>query len=376
MALTNAFIRNVKPLPKVKRYADATGNGLLLTVQPSGSKQWIQRTMISGKQRDLGLGSYPSVSLADARTQAWANKREIQLTGTLSVKTSPTVGELAAEYISLHSPSWSAGTLSAWNTTLDVHILPVLGHVRVSSVTVDDCLRLLVSKSNGTQGSVRQRLRTILDVALAKRLIDHNPCGDAIAVLLPKETRLESSPRHFESMPYADLPRFMAKVRAGRATISNLCLQLLIHTGVRHSEVRGAEWSEIDMDQALWNIPPERMKSRKAHIVPLTAQALEVIKRLPRTDSPLLFANTKNTGCISGTILTKTFRRYTSEYTLHGFRASLSTWAAECTSYPREIAEHALAHTVGSRVERCYQRSTLLEQRRELMGVWAEYLHK
>ena len=311
------------------------------------------------------------MGLQEAREKAFHTVKVARSGGDPTPKRIPTIGELGQTYVELHSPTWSKGTHAVWIGSLENHIYPDLAHKRADQVTVDDCLNLILSKSSGTQGTVRQRLRCILDVAVAKRLIEFNPAGEALNVLIPKQNGNQR--KHFDALDYKGLPEFMGRLRSQPATVANLALQFVVLTALRHNEVRGARWSEIDLGNAVWVIPAERMKGRKAHTVPLPPAAVAILKALPRK-SELVFPNRTGAKPISGTVLTNALRKITDQGTLHGFRTSFRMWAAEQTEYSRELAEHALSHAVGSVIERSYQRSTLVDQRRELMNDWADFL--
>ena len=383
--LTAHFIKTVEPQPTLKRYSD--GNGLLLAIAPSGSKCWIQRVRVNGKRQDRGLGRFPFVPLSAAREIAFQDMAAIKrgqnpftAAGPVAAaahapieSAAPTFAEVAAEFVALHKHEWSAATLTAWQSTLDQHLLPALGKIRVDEITPDTALRLLhkLRDKPAALKNTRQRLRAIMASAEARQLIDRNPITSGLDKLLPKG----SGTKHHAALPYADLPALVPKIREGHALLAaRLALEFVILTACRSAEVRGARWSEIDWDNATWEISGERMKSRRPHVVPLSDRAVEILKAvrdLPPADSGFTFPS-RNGGPISDTPFRKLMKG--TGGTVHGLRSGFRDWAAEQTDFPAELAEHALAHAVGDQTVRSYQRSALVERRRELMQDWADYL--
>ena len=363
--LKESFVRTAKPQAKAKRYSDKTGCGLLLVVQPTGSKQWIQRIVADGKRRDMGLGSYPAIGLSDARTQAWENKRRAMLGLPLGRTKAPTVGELTDEYVEIHGHTWAKNTARTWRSTLD-RIGTTFGSVPVDRLTVDHVLavmRPLQQSQPAAAKQLRQRLKAILDIAVARRLIDYNPAGDTLSALLPKPC---AKPKHHAAMPYADVPAFYTSLPD---TSAGNALRFLILTATRTNEIRGMTWEEIDLEALTWTIPAERMKGSKAHTVPLSDAAMQLLQGAAPKQGGLVFP------ADTGKLLPEhVFRRLVSGYTAHGFRSAFNDWALEQTDVPREVADHALSHMVGNKTEQAYARTTMLEKRANLMQEWSEYL--
>ena len=220
---------------------------------------------------------------------------------------------------------------------------------------------------------MRQRIGAVLDWAKAAghRAGDNPVVG--VTKGLPKQSE---RPEHHAALPYADVPAFVARLRGSdRAELTKLAFEFLILTAMRTSEVRGTEWQEVDEAEALWTVPAGRMKKRREHRVPLSGRALDIIKsaRVLGDGSPLVFPGRNPTKPMSNTIFEMTLRRMQVPVTTHGFRSSFRDWAAETTNLPREVAEMALAHTVGNKVEAAYRRGDLLAKRRELMELWSTF---
>jgi integrase len=366
------------------RYAD--GNGLYLLVDPNGAKRWILRTVIHSKRTDMGLGSVRLVTLADARKRA-AEHRGIARDGgdpialrRESSRTVPTFQQAAEAVHAGHSESWNnAKHRDQWINTLTAYVFPELGAKRVNLITSADVLRVLtpiwLSKPE-TARRVLQRIRTVLDWAKAAgHRAGDNPV-QGVAKGLPKHTERRG---HFTALPYADVPAFVTALHAsGAGGVAQLAFEFLILNASRTGEVLGAKWSEIDTAKALWTIPADRMKSKLEHRVPLSKRALELLKATGAANSNpkqgFIFAGRKPSEPLSNMAFLMTLRRMGYDVTAHGFRSAFRDWAAERTNFPREVCEGALAHINKNKVEAAYLRSDLFEQRRALMGQWAQYV--
>lgn len=376
--LSPAFVSKTK---QPGRYAD--GNGLYLLVEPSGSRRWEQRIVIRGKRRTLGLGGFPLVSLAEARTVAIENRKVARSGGDpLAAKRVaagiPTFAEATAHVFDLRRPGWrSARHAEQWIGSLNEYAAPKLGALSVDSIDAADILAVLTPLWHAmpvTAQRLRQRIGTVLKWAIAQGYRLDNP-ADAIAYALPRQSR---RPVHQSSIPYTAVSEAIAAVRTSNASRSaRLALEFMVLTAARSGEVTGCTWQEIDMEERTWTVPASRMKAGRVHRVPLSKRALEVLAEArklgngrgpvfpgPKTGRPMFRAR---------------FSRLLSQLGIptvpHGFRTSFRVWAQERTDVPREVCEAALAHTNPNKAEAAYARSDLFDRRRELMDRWSRYLN-
>lgn len=379
--LSAAFCRTVKA---PGRYTDGGrgANGLYLRVwrRTNGrvGKSWAQRIRINGRPTNLGLGRYPEVGLAAARAKALENRRAVAAgLDPRRGRRMPTFAEAAEKVIALHSESWKAGSElpAKWRQTLRDYANPTIGGKPVGDVTRADVLAILTPIWTSKPAAARQahqRVGAILKWAVASGFLDHNPAGDAVIAALPSNR----GTKHHRALPHSRVREILAMVRAADRfqPSSRLALELLILTACRTVEARGASWAEIDQGGRVWTIPAARMKARKAHRVPLSAAALDVLDRAKalRGRNDLVFPSRRTGRQVSTTALGDVLRWLGVDGTVHGFRTSFRTWAAEQRGVDRE-AEQALAHRPKG-VEGVYQRSDLLEARRGLMEAWAEYV--
>ncbi len=370
------------------------GGGLYLQVK-GGGRSWLLRYMIDRKARYMGLGPFPDVSLADARGEAGqcrkllrdgidpieARQRSRQ-EARLQAARSLTFRDCAELYIEDHKAGWrNAKHATQWGNTLEAYAYPVFGSLPVQSVNmafVTKVLRPIWSEKPETASRVRQRIEAVLDWAKVNEYRSgDNPARwrGHLEKVLPKRSKVRAV-KHFEAMPYAELPGFYIKL-VKRDTISAKAMAWTILTAARSGETRGATWGEINRDEAIWTVPGERTKSGRDHRVPLTDEALSVLDGLKHlNDNPdaLLFPNPR------GKVLSDTaMRRYLQQRmdqpgtTVHGFRSSFRDWAAERTNFPRELAEAALAHVLRDKTEAAYQRGDMLARRKKLMEAWAKF---
>lgn len=378
--LSAAFVRQKKA---PGRYVD--GNGLCLLVEPSGAARWVLRVQTRGKRRDVGLGSAQTVTLSEARELAHDVRRKArQGEDPVAARRAqregvPTFEAMAKTVHAAHLETWRNGKHTAqWLTTLEAYAFPTIGKLRVNRIETGDVLKLLLpiwTAKPETARRVLQRVRAVIDHATAAgHRSGENPCRIA-AIGLPKQG---DTVKHFAALPYANLPAFVVKLRTsdGAETVK-LALEFLILTAARSGEVRGARWDEIDLAAKLWTIPAERMKAEREHVVPLADRAIEIIARARELAPPkaeLVFpSNRSKGGGLSDMALTMVLRRLKVEATAHGFRSTFRDWCSEETDFPGEVAEMALAHAIGSKVEAAYRRGKLLEKRRELMDAWAAF---
>lgn len=358
------------------------GNGLYLSVAESGSKSWRMIYSVGGKRRELGLGSTTVVTLAAARAKALEGLalrregRDPKLVWKTVTNGVPTFGEAALDFIDGRESGWkNAKHRQQWRNTLATYAKPIW-EMPVSDIGVDDVLRVLrpiwVAKAE-TAKRVRGRIESVLDAANVRgHRSGENPAmwRGNLALLLPKQRK--GPKQHLPAMPFDDVPAFMVRL-AEREALSARALELTILTAVRTSEALQARWDEFDLNARLWIIPADRMKAGKEHRVPLSPQTLELLESLPRV-GPFVFPGLKAGKPLSNMAMEMVLRRMeVTDCTVHGFRSSFRDWCGEKTAFPRDIAEMALAHTVGSDVERAYRRGDALEKRRELMAQWGAY---
>ena len=374
-------VAKVKSLSEPGRYGD--GGTLFLNIAPGGSKSWIQRLTIDGVRRDIGLGGFPLVSLVEARDKAFENRKLARASGDpLAAKRRvklPTFREAAKRTFEANRPRWrSEKVAKKWWQSLEKHAFPILGDKRLDRIGREDVLRVLTPlwTSRPEQArKLRQSIRTTLSWAQAHGLVEINMAGEAINGALPAQPAVKE---HLRALPHREVATAMETVEASRASLAaKLCLRFTILNAARSGEARGALWSDIDLEACEWRIPANRMKSGVEHRVPLSDAALAVLEqaRPMRDNSDLIFPSPVRRGrALSDMSLTKVLRDtgLAERATVHGFRSSFRDWCAE-TGKPREIAEAALAHTVGG-VEGAYFRSDLFERRCRLMADWAAYL--
>jgi integrase len=287
-----------------------------------------------------------------------------------------TFRQVAESYISANEGGWRNDKhRQQWKTTLSTYVYPVIGEMPVAEVGTAHVLQILEpiwKEKAETASRVRGRIETILDAAKARGYREgENPARwrGHIAQILPARSRLTRG--HHKALPYEAIPEFVGKLRA-REAVAALALEFTILTAARTGEVIGAKWDEVDMDKAIWTIPPARMKAGKEHRVPLSARAVEILNETQRFGKEWLFPAARG-GKLSGMAMTMLLRRMGVDVTVHGFRSAFRDWAAERTSYAHEVAEMALAHTIENKVERAYRRGDLFDKRRRLMDDWAAY---
>lgn len=374
-------LKLVRAITEPGFYGD--GNTLFLRVAPGGSKQWVQRLTVHGRRRSIGLGGVSYVTLAEAREAALENRRVARRGGDpLAEKrraNAPRFREAAQSTWESLRPRWRNAKVAAnWLQQLERHAMKRLGDLPVNQIDREDVLAVLTpiwGRKQETARRVRRYIRTTLDWCLAHGFVETNVAGDSINGALP---RMASVKAHYKALPYGEVSEVLQAVEAsGASSTVRLALTFLIYTTARSGEVRGAVWSEIDTGKRVWKIPGERMKAGAEHRVPLSAPAVRIIKRAKKLHkgSELVFPSPiRRDRPISDATLSKLLRStgVAGQATVHGFRSTFRDWCAD-TGKPRELAEAALAHTVGG-VEGAYFRSDLFERRRELMDDWAEHL--
>ena len=379
----------VKSISDPGRHGD--GDGLYLNVAPSGSKSWVQRIVIAGRRRDIGLGPFPTVSLAQARGMAISNrvavadgrnplaeKREAKAAAQQGAPSVPTFAQAALQVIELRRPTWSSSKHAAqWTATLRTYAFPVLGDMAVDSITAADALAVLEpiwTAKPETASRVRQRMETVLDWAVSHGYRLDNPAGRSLLKVLPAVKRLK---QHHPSLPYEQVPAALDLVRQSNASLrTKLAFEFLVLTAARSGEVRQAEWCEVDWTKQSWDIPALRMKARRSHRVPLSTRSVAVLQAAWEISGPdgLIFPAGPGDRTVSDMTFTALLRRLDIPAVPHGFRSSFRNWVEECTETPWSVAESALAHNIGNATQAAYMTSDLFEQRRELMERWARFV--
>jgi integrase len=359
------------------------GGNLWLQVTETGARTWLFRFRHAGKARAMGLGPLHTISLAEARDKA-RECRQLLLSGLDPIETrnakrlgerlaaakSMTFQECAEAYIAAHQAGWrNAKHAAQWPATLAAYVYPVIGALPVQAVDVTLVMKALEpiwTVKPETAGRVRGRIEVVLDWATTRGYRSgENPARwrGHLENLLPAKRKVRRV-EHLAALHYAEISAFMAELRA-QESVAARALEFAILTAARTGEVTGARWSEIDVEGRLWTIPAERMKAGREHRVPLSEAARAILAGLERKGSRIF--------PISADTMLDLLSKMRPGVTVHGFRSTFRTWAIEQTSTPREVAEMALAHAVGTAVEQAYQRSDLFEKRRQLAEAWARF---
>lgn len=370
------------------RHAD--GDGLYLSVSKSGARSWLFMWTRQGKRTEMGLGSAvrgtAPVSLAEARRKA-DEIRGILATGgdpltdfseRAEKRNAVTFGELATAYVDEMAPNWSNPKhIAQWRMTLSKYAAPI-SRKPIDAIGLQDVLRVLRpiwQEKPETASRLRGRIEKVLDHATVKGLrTGDNPArwkGHLDAVLPSAKRRIV---KHHRAMAYTDVPAFWQRLEEIEGSGAQ-AIRFTILTAARSGEVLGAQWSEIDLDARIWTIAAERMKARREHRIPLSDAALEVLQQAAAVRmGDFIFTGRDPAKPASNMMMTAVLRRLEVDATVHGFRSSFRDFAGEETSFPREVAEQALAHVVGDETERAYRRGDALEKRRQLMVTWASFV--
>ena len=390
--LTTKKVEHAKP----GRHSD--GDGLMLLVKPTGGKSWILRVQMSGKRRDIGLGSVSDfdgkitigdeiplldkrvLTLAEARLKA-ATLRHFAKAGRdpvaeLRKDRSPvrSFAQAAAETHRKMKPQWSEKTATAFIVSLEQHAIPMLGAMPINEIdpkAIANTLQPIWTDKPMIARKVRQRIGKVLNYSQAQGWREIGMPNAAVSELLP----LQAAPGNLEALPYKEVPAFLSAL-GEQESIGRLALRFLILTAARSGEVRGARWSQIDFHERLWNRPKELMKGRnsKPHVVTLNAPAIAVLQSASlhrRSDSDLIFPS--RSGKVLSDMALSGFMKGLNA-TPHGFRSSFRDFAAERQpEIPDPVAEAALAHKVPDKVIAAYKRTNFLELRRTLLGAWGDY---
>ncbi|MCW2317640.1 integrase [Rhodoblastus acidophilus] len=383
ITLNRLNAKTVAAITSPGRHSD--GGGLYLSVSKTGGKSWVFFYKLNGRQREMGFGAVHAVTLAKARELAVAAR------GDLAAKIDPldkrrqerekpatkTFGEVAAEYVTAHQHEWrNEKHVHQWTSALQMHAAP-LWKVPIDAIDTDDVVATLAplwSRVPETARRVRGRIEAILDAAKVRKLrTGDNPARwrGHLDKLLAAPTKLVRG--HHAAIPYDRMPAFWLQL-APLTNMSYCALRFLILTAARSGEVRGATWDEIDFENAVWTVPAERMKAGRPHRVPLSRAAVALLEKMRELKtSDLIFPGHRGNK-MSDMTMSAAMKRICDDATPHGFRSTFRDWAGDETHFPREVAEAALAHVVGNKVEAAYRRSDALEKRRALMEQWAVYV--
>ena len=368
-------------------HAVGTVSGLCLCVKPTGARSWVLRTKIGTRRAELGLGGYPTVTLADAIEEARDALRKIRAGVDPAAErraTRKTVEwtfkRCGEAYIEAHRAGWrNAKHGTQWENTLTTYVYPKFGHKHVRDISKGDVLAAIEpewSTKNETMVRVRNRIELILAWAMQREYRPEGPnparWRGNLDVALPKPSSVNKR-EHFEAVAIDDMHAFMKRLQeaAGQGARA---LEFAILTASRTGAVRAAIWDEIDLEGCTWTTPGDKMKSGRPHRVPLSPRAVELLEALPRmAGTELVFPGVQGKA-MSDMSLTAVMRRLGLSAVPHGFRSTFSDWCAERTATPAEVREMALAHAVGDKTEEAYRRGDLYEKRRQLMEMWADFL--
>lgn len=394
MKLSDAAVRKAKP--EAKPYKMADGGGMYLEVMPNGSKYWRLKYRFGGKEKRLALGVYPDITLAEARGRRddarkllangsdpgavkQSQKRQAKLSAANSFEA------IAREFHALKSPIWTPHHATDWINLLEREVFPKFGHRPIAEIEAPDVLDILRAvEARGTfetRGRILQRVRAVFAYAIASGRSRHNPAAEISGALAPRP-----KVKHFAALSEKELPEFLRALneyqeRAKSSPIVFAATRLLAYTFVRTGEVRGAQWGEFDLDAGLWVIPAERMKAREPHTVPLSRQAVEIIRALqPLTGHlPTLFpSRNRDGGIISENTVLKVIERigYKGRMTGHGFRSIASTYLNNLGTIRPDMIEAQLAHGDKDQVRAAYNRADYMKYRKAMMQFWADTLDK
>ena len=364
---------------------DCGGGGtLFLHVGPGGSKSWVQRLTVNGWRRDIGLGAWPLVSLAQAREKAFDNRRLARSGGDPFAQRRradmPTFREATMRTLEVRKPRWrNEKHATSLLQTLEKHAFPVLGKMRVDQIERQDVLRVLTpiwEKIPETARRVRSRIKAVLAWCSANGFVEIDMAGEVIDGALPA---VADEPVHLRAIPFAEIAHVMRTVEAGRGSRNaKLCFLFTVLTAARGAESRGARWDEIDFAERLWRLPAHRMKVSQPHDQPLSRAALAVLDRARALDddSGLVFPSAQKRGApLSNVAMMKllAYNGLAERMTVHGCRATFRTWASECTDADTTVKEPSIAHTVLPKHLRPYDRAELVAKRRVLMEEWGDF---
>ena len=390
----------VKRLTKPGMHAVGGVTGLVLQISQSGqSRHWIYRIAFGGKRRHIGLGGYPTVTLAMARDMARdaflkiragidpiEERKAAQSALVTAQKRGLTFADAMEKFLAIKLQEFDSDKhKKQWRATLDKYAVPAIGKMVVADIQVQDVRRALEpiwQDKTETASRLRGRIEAVLSWAtVAGHREGDNPARwkGNLSEMLPKPSKLVKV-AHQPALALDDAAAWFADLQS-RDGMGARALEFLAMTASRSGEIRGATWDEIDLEVGIWTVPAERMKMSREHRVPLTGEAVDLLKGLPRFEgSEFVFPAVKG-GQISDMTISAVMRRqaFSDKRTgrtavPHGLRSTFRDWAAERTEYPRDMAEIALAHQVGGDVERAYRRGDQMEKRRAMMAAWGRFL--
>jgi len=389
--------KQVENLCEPGTYED--GDGLRLIVKATGRKSWILRFQLAGRRREMGLGSFPEITLKKARQDASnkrtqlsdgvdplaardlerAAQREAQRTSEAKQLKFET---LAKEYCEAHGASWSEKWRKGWLRKLELYAFDHIGNLSAEEIGTSQVLKVLQpiwTTKTRTADELRGQIEQVLDAAKARNLREgENPArwrGHLDNLLSRAEKKKARKREHFEALRWQNVPVLMTSLSAN-STAASLAAQLLIMTAARAHMVQFARWDEFDLEAGTWSLPAERMKMRVAFVIPLADEVVRLVKTIPREErSTFLFPGQGKSGVMhANAIRTLLHAMDYKHITRHGFRSSFRDWAGECTHYPREVCEMALAHDERDQTEGAYSRSDFLDKRRFLMNDWNQFI--
>lgn len=385
--LTAAFVNSVK---QPGQYHDGKGMGLFLLVRPTGGRFWMQRIVVRGRRREIGLGSPPVVTLAEARDQAMENKRLVRSGGDplaekRKAKHTLTFEEAARRTHVELSPTWkNQKDRDAFLATLERYIFPRFGTVLLPDVTSADVRQAILAARERAPGVAKKlvyRVSSVFKWGIAEGICTSNPATTQ-ALALPRDTR---SIRHYKSLPYSEVSACIGAVKASGAWVATkLAFEFLVLTATRSGETRQARWDQFDFhgaagpataERVTWTFLPHDKKERRPFRIPLPRRAIEILTKAAvlQDGSGLVFPSVTGK-TLSDMTLSKLVKELGFDADIHGFRTSFRTWGQERTSFPREVQEAALAHKIGDAAEQAYARSDVYERRYEMMERWAQFL--
>ena len=388
IAFTDPYIRNLK----IKgRYTDSATQGLNIQVKANGAKYWTFRYLYQGKRHDLGLGTYPAITLKDARARATAARNEINqgsrpiakwkptapVNQPAEPENRPTFSIFAKSCIESKKAEWRNAKHGAqWHATIKDYADPVIGEKHLDQIDTDDILKILNPiwhTKTVTASRLRGRIEWVLAAATTRKLrTGLNPATwrGHLETILPKPNKIKEE-EHHKALPYQDIPEFIGKLKEMDG-VAALALEFVILNANRTGEVIGGLRSELNTN-GLWVIPKDRMKARREHRVPLGKRSLELLQIAKSLDPSSDYLFSYNGRALSSMAMSMLLRRMGYDITVHGFRSCFRDWVAEETIHSPEVAEKALAHAIANKVESAYRRGDLIEHRKRLMGDWENY---
>lgn len=394
--LSDTKARNIKPDSPQLAHGGITGL-VLIPSQTRGHGKWVIRFVspVTGKRRNMGLGSYPEIGIAEVGKLGTAIREKLSLgidpleEKKIAPAAAPNIPDFKKAAETLHKdllPSWkNAKHGQQWINTLKEYAFPTLGSLQLSEIQpkhIADVLRPIWLSKAETASRLKQRIHAVMAWGWAHGHCSANPV-DVVHHLLPAQPGKAVRTEHQPAMPWRDIPAFLANHVRNREPydLTRAMLELLILTAARSGEIRGMTWSEVNLEAAIWTIPPERMKAKMQHRIPLAPSAVALLKSVQGLElhETLVFPTPRTEGMFSDMVLSSFLRRVKAGSdspdrvaTAHGFRSSFRDWCSE-QGYPRDLAERALAHTVENKVEAAYHRTDLLEQRRPMMLAWSDF---